>query len=504
MKKKVDGRLRSLIESNVRRNHRTLMVVVGDNARSQVVTLHYLLSKASVRARPSVLWCYKTQLALSSHRRKRMKQIKKMVQRGVMQPGSSEGRGAPGTDDPFALFVASTSIRYGLRPPHPPPRPAGGDAAASACRGRRRGTVRADLLFRSGARSGRAPPPPVRTARLTAAPARARGARRSRYCYYHESHKVLGNTYGMCVLQDFEALTPNLLARTVETVEGGGLIVLMLDKMSSLRQLYSMAMDAHARFRTESHQEVTCRFNERFILSLGANASCCVMDDELNILPLSSHIRSIPESAGKGADAPGAGADAELRELRESLRGTEPAGSLIRIARTVDQAKALLTFLDAASEKSLRSTVALTASRGRGKSAAMGIAIAGALALGYANIFVTAPSPENLKTLFEFVFKGLDALDYKEHLDYSLVESTNPAMNKCVVRVNVFRAHRQTVQFVLPHHVERMSQVRPRASAPHAQPMGCPLTTEGGVFSGGGVCAGARAVPEMIVDTKEH
>jgi len=22
-----------------------------------------------------------------------------------------------------------------------------------------------------------------------------------RYCYYHETHKILGNTYGMCVLQ---------------------------------------------------------------------------------------------------------------------------------------------------------------------------------------------------------------------------------------------------------------------------------------------------------------
>lgn len=33
-------------------------------------------------------------------------------------------------------------------------------------------------------------------------------------------------------------------------------------------------------------------------------------------------------------------------------------------------------------EKTLRSTVALTAARGRGKSAALGLAIAGALALG--------------------------------------------------------------------------------------------------------------------------
>ena len=57
--------------------------------------------------------------------------------------------------------------------------------------------------------------------------------------------------------------------------------------------------------------------------------------------------------------------------------------------------------------------MALTAARGRGKSAALGLAIAGALALGYSNIFVTAPSPENLRTLFDFVFKGLDELDYK-------------------------------------------------------------------------------------------
>ena len=39
-----------------------------------------------------------------------------------------------------------------------------------------------------------------------------------RYCYYAETHKILGNTFGACVLQDFEALTPNILARTIETV----------------------------------------------------------------------------------------------------------------------------------------------------------------------------------------------------------------------------------------------------------------------------------------------
>ena len=64
-------------------------------------------------------------------------------------------------------------------------------------------------------------------------------------------------------LQDFEAVTPNLLARTVETVQGGGLVLILLRTLTSLRQLVTMTMDVHARFRTESHQDVVGRFNER-------------------------------------------------------------------------------------------------------------------------------------------------------------------------------------------------------------------------------------------------
>lgn len=41
---------------------------------------------------------------------------------------------------------------------------------------------------------------------------------------------------------------------------------------------------------------------------------------------------------------------------------------------------------------------------------------------------------------------GFDALGYQEHLDYGLVRSTNPDDNKALVRVNIFRDHRQTIQ----------------------------------------------------------
>ncbi|KAJ3485257.1 hypothetical protein NLI96_g5090 [Meripilus lineatus] len=275
-----------------------------------------------------------------------------------------------------------------------------------------------------------------------------------RYTYYSESHKILGHTYGMCVLQDFEAITPNLLARTIETVEGGGLVVLLLKSMTSLRQLYAMTMDVHSRYRTSSHDTVVARFNERFILSLGSCDDCLVLDDELNVLPISrgKDIKPIEEDRGKGKEV------SELKDLKDSLADTKPIGDLIKLSKTVDQAQAILTFVDAIAEKTLSSTVTLTAARGRGKSAALGLAIAAALAHGYSNIFVTSPSPENLQTLFEFVFKGMDALGYEEHLDYDIMQSTNPDFNKAIVRVNVFRQHRQTIQYIQPQDAHVLGQ----------------------------------------------
>lgn len=279
-----------------------------------------------------------------------------------------------------------------------------------------------------------------------------------RYVYYKETEKILGNTFGMCILQDFEAITPNLLARTIETVEGGGLVLLLLKGMKSLKQLYTLSMDVHSRYRTEAHDDVVARFNERFVLSLGSCDSCLFVDDELNVLPISGgkNVTALapvdPEEEGKSKSRK------ELDGIKESLANSQPVGSLIKVAKTVDQAKALLTFVDAIAEKTLRSTVTLTAARGRGKSAALGVAIAAAVAHGYSNIFITSPSPENLKTLFEFIFKGFDALGYLDHEDYTIIQSVNPDFNKAIVRVNIHRQHRQTIQYILPQDANTLGQ----------------------------------------------
>ena len=262
----------------------------------------------------------------------------------------------------------------------------------------------------------------------------------------------------MCILQDFEAITPNLLARTIETVEGGGLVIVLLKGMASLKQLYTMSMDVHSRYRTEAHDDVVARFNERFVLSLGSCDSCLFVDDELNVLPISGgkNVKPLPppDPDDKGKSM----AREELESIKRSLEDSQPVGSLVGLAKTVDQAKALLTFVDAIAEKTLRSTVTLTAARGRGKSAALGVAIAAAIAHGYSNIFITSPSPENLKTLFNFVFKGFDALNYLDHVDYSIIQSINPEFNKAIVRVNVHRQHRQTIQYIQPQDAYTLGQ----------------------------------------------
>jgi N-acetyltransferase 10 len=233
-----------------------------------------------------------------------------------------------------------------------------------------------------------------------------------------------------------------------------------------------MTMDVHARFRTEAHQDLVPRFNERFLLSLTTMKMCAVCDDELNVLPISKYCRNIKpvvtatdDGSYKGhatsvdlAVGGGPKESEELKELKISLAETQPVGALVNMARTLDQAHAILTFAKAVSDKSLRNTVSLTAARGRGKSAALGISIASAVAYSYSNIFVTAPTPENLKTVFEFIIKALIELKFAEHTDFEVIQSTNPEFNKAVVRINIFRDHRQTVQYVQPNDHAKLAQ----------------------------------------------
>lgn len=360
MKIKIDSRITTLVENSVKLNHRSLFFIVGDRGKDRVADFYMLLSKLDMRSRSSILWCYKEDLGFSSHKKKRLKQIKKLQQRGNWDQD---------VDDPFDLFVSSTQIRF---------------------------------------------------------------------TYYKDSHKILGNTYRMCILQDFEALTPNLLCRTIEAVEGGGIILILLKTMTSLKQLYTITMDVHNRYRTPSHDNVDPRFNERFLLSLTVCKGCLVLDDEFNVLKLSMPVvDSIPSVEGS----------TELQQLQESLKTTAPIGNLLEICKTVDQASVVMQVMSSLMDKGTP-TFAITAARGRGKSAALGLLVAGAIHQGYSNVMVTAPSPENLRAFFEFLLKGLNNLGYQEHTDYEILRG-GKMVNKTILTVSIFKTHKQQVNYLL-------------------------------------------------------
>lgn len=376
VKKKIDSRIRILIENGVKGGHRSMFLMIGDKGKEQIVNLHYFLSKVQIKNKLNVLWCYKKDLGFSSHRKKRIKQIKKEISKGLRKIDEN---------DPFELFITHTNIRY---------------------------------------------------------------------CYYKDTHQILGKTFGMLILSDFYALVPNILARTIETLNGGGVIVILIKTMNSLKQLYYLTMDCHKRYRTEVHRDIVGRFNERFLLSLTNCENFLCIDDEFNVLPLSSKIKKLKPSQNIRKNHE----QQMLKDLQQELKDTEIIGNLLRCVITLDQAKAILTFIESIVDKNIKSLVSLTAGRGRGKSAALGISMAASIAYGYSNIFCTAPSPENLGTMFNILLKGLISLGFKEYTHYIAIHSMNPNFNKAMIRINIFREHKQTVQYIRPQDNQYLAQ----------------------------------------------
>ncbi len=139
--------------------------------------------------------------------------------------------------------------------------------------------------------------------------------------------------------------------------------------MASLKQLYTISMDIHDRYRTDSNKDIEPRFNERFILSLSTCKNSIVVDDELNVLPISSHIKNI-EPVKKNIDLTEENSlltqrERDLMTLQQSLKDKIPIGNLVTLCKTIDQAKCVMSMVDSISEKTSKATVSINAGRGR-------------------------------------------------------------------------------------------------------------------------------------------
>lgn len=109
MRKKIHELVRELFERGRRRHHRSIIVIIGDRAKDQVINLYNLWlairdkDAGPNRAKPKLMWCYKQELGFSSHQHKRRKELTKKMKQGLYESES---------DNPFELFLTSADIRF--------------------------------------------------------------------------------------------------------------------------------------------------------------------------------------------------------------------------------------------------------------------------------------------------------------------------------------------------------------------------------------------------------
>jgi len=182
---------------------------------------------------------------------------------------------------------------------------------------------------------------------------------------------LLGTTQRAVVLDGRSRLEPNVLGRTVGTVDGGGLFVLLAPPLESWANRRD-GFDETLAVPPFGLTDVTGQFRSRFVDTLRAHPGIAIVDAGEGVL----------RRDGLTDPAPAIGSDGiELPDGTAFPRGAYEA------CRTTDQAEALAAL------EALRGdgeAVVVEADRGRGKSSAAGLA-AGSLAADGATVLVTAP-----------------------------------------------------------------------------------------------------------------
>lgn len=215
-------------------------------------------------------------------------------------------------------------------------------------------------------------------------------------------NKILGQTFDLLVLDLTEQLKPNDLGILVETVKGGGVILVLTPNFETWKK--SITFFQRTLITPPfSEGDLNFRFTPYFINNLEKYEGIIILDF------LNSQIQK------------GTFSKSEPLSEKIEFHQTAPFNKIFyKIAITDDQKSFLdsLEFILQKDEK--KRVIILTADRGRGKSAILGI---GAVAISqlliekyrypHVKILVTAPDINNTKVVMEFAEKALNALNLR-------------------------------------------------------------------------------------------
>lgn len=218
---------------------------------------------------------------------------------------------------------------------------------------------------------------------------------------YDDAEELLGTTWDALIMDVNYQMRPNDLGMLVELVRGGGPIVMI---GPSRRELDKWLTDFHRKCSTPPFESegIAKRFEERMLAKTIGRVGVIYLDPD------------------EGAVVGGLPPPPPPKGVSESYGVLFPR-EIYKLCVTDEQVLALKLLEYLVSKR--RWALVLKANRGRGKSAALGLAAACLIAgrklrRRFRNILVTSPEPGNVKMVFEYASKGLDRLG----MDYDLLE----------------------------------------------------------------------------------
>ncbi|MBR9681827.1 MAG: tRNA(Met) cytidine acetyltransferase [Candidatus Altiarchaeota archaeon] len=194
--------------------------------------------------------------------------------------------------------------------------------------------------------------------------------------------KVMGQSYDNLLLDLRGSFTANDLGKSIPTVRGGGVIILLVPKFEEW--VFSKTSQ-HKKFVVPPYklEDVRSLFIPRIVKKLYEHEGIWI------------HRNDKWEKESR-----------EPEQKRKSSPFVPPNHPILGMARTQEQVEVIQKITKLAEGR-----LVLTADRGRGKSAALGLAVT---ALRHEDkkldIIVTSPLRENVTTFFEFLEKGLRAI----------------------------------------------------------------------------------------------
>ncbi|MEM3104405.1 MAG: GNAT family N-acetyltransferase [Candidatus Bathyarchaeia archaeon] len=222
---------------------------------------------------------------------------------------------------------------------------------------------------------------------------------------YKETHRLMGTTNDILILDMSVGARPNDMGRLIETVRGGGLVI-----------FYNLDLNAEKPWSTSLHKklisppygesDMKARFEKYFTRKILEDQSIWILDG-WNIIR--GNMLNPPTST---------------REKPSPPNKSRIPRAIYDLALTQEQVEAL-KYVEKFAKKS-RSIIIMTSNRGRGKSALLGLAVAPLMLFGCRRILVTAPACEETQVIFDMAEKGLKTIgedverEYVENLTFKL------------------------------------------------------------------------------------